>query len=428
MGISSRTFEKRGEKRKHSNAAAKQLKPAMIEETERSAKVLTDTKATAHIASSSSSDIKKKRKSVVTYFERGGQGKKLVPTHPTKEDKSSNASGAPSKSIVDSQRHRFGKVMSSVPCRKQPRLYTVSIAIPGSIVDNCQTKELKTCLVGQIARAATIYHVDEIIVYNDHLGSRNTTTDTSTATSSSSCQFMAKILQYCECPQYLRKHFFPLDADLQFVGVLSPVDAPHHVRVNDRCKYREGIVLDKIGPTGGSCVNVGIGEKSKMVELIDQLVLTPGVRCTVQMTDCNRLEAHHEPHQEKRGGKTHPQNQHIQVKVVSPRAPTLDDGTYWGYSVRIADSLQQAMDSCPFEGENYDLKVGTSERGDYFTSKLVQNTKKGKKIPNFKHMIIVFGGISGIEEVSICTPFSCLLIMLFLVVMMLLVLQTSVAY
>jgi predicted SPOUT superfamily RNA methylase MTH1 len=201
-----------------------------------------------------------------------------------------------------------------------------------------------------------------------------------------------------------------LDEDLQFVGILSPVDAPHHVRVNDRCKYREGIVLDKIGPTGGSCVNVGIGEKSKTVELMDQLVLTPGVRCTVQMTDFNSLEAYPEPNHETRGGKTHPRKQYIPVKVVSPRAPTLDDGTYWGYSVRIADSLQQAIDSCPFEGENYDLKVGTSERGDTSLSMLVQNSKKGKKFPNFKHMIVVFGGISGIEEVSICTPFSCLFI------------------
>lgn len=410
MGISSRTSEKRGAKRKQAHSTVKPHRGNIIEETGRGPMLLTDTEATANTASPFG-DIKKKRKNIVTYFERGGQGKKLVSTNLTKEDKFSNTTGMPSKAIADSQHHRFGKVMSSVPCRKKPRLYTVSIAIPGSIVDNCQTKELKTCLVGQIARAATIYHVDEIVVYNDHLGSRRTTTtDTSTATSSPSCQFMAKILQYCECPQYLRKHFFPLDEDLQFVGILSPIDAPHHVRVNDRCKYREGIVLDKIGPTGGSCVNVGIGEKSKTVELMDQLVLTPGVRCTVQMTDFNSLEAHPEPNPENRSGKTHPRNQFIPVKVVSPRAPTLDDGTYWGYSVRIADSLQQVMENCPFEGENYDLKVGTSERGDTSLSKLVQNSKKVKKFPNFKHMIIVFGGISGIEEVSICTSFSCLFI------------------
>jgi hypothetical protein len=54
--------------------------------------------------------------------------------------------------------HRFGRVMDQPPCPDQPRFATLSIAIPGSVVSNCQTRELKTTLVGQVARAATIYH------------------------------------------------------------------------------------------------------------------------------------------------------------------------------------------------------------------------------------------------------------------------------
>jgi Putative RNA methyltransferase len=54
--------------------------------------------------------------------------------------------------------HRFGRVMDQPPCPNQPRTSTLSIAIPGSVVANCQTRELKTTLVGQIARASTIYH------------------------------------------------------------------------------------------------------------------------------------------------------------------------------------------------------------------------------------------------------------------------------
>jgi predicted SPOUT superfamily RNA methylase MTH1 len=235
-------------------------------------------------------------------------------------------------------------------------------------VDNCQTKELKTCLVGQIARAAAIYHVDEIVVFNDHLGGGST---------NDSCKFMAKILQYCECPQYLRKHFFPMDPDLQYVGVLSPLDAPHHVRANERCKY------------GGSCVNVGIGEKTKTVEFMDKLVLKAGIRCTVKMFDTA------ENSNNATTSKVY-DNRHIQVKVVSPKAPTLDDGTYWGYTVRLANSIQQVFDDCPYEDGTYDLKVGTSERGDDVTD-VLNNDKK--KLPRFQHMIMVFGGIAGIEEV-----------------------------
>ena len=50
-----------------------------------------------------------------------------------------------------------------------PRPYTVSIALPGSILANVQTRELQTYVVGQVARAAAIFCVDEIVVFNDGL-------------------------------------------------------------------------------------------------------------------------------------------------------------------------------------------------------------------------------------------------------------------
>lgn len=188
-------------------------------------------------------------------------------------------------------KHRFGRVMERVQCRNKPRFWTMSIAIPGSVVSNCQTRELRTQLVGQIARAATVYQIDEIIVFDDKLAGREQygyfrgqrsqpprdghgdQTDKEAPQSardgdrgnhervrSDPHTFMARLLQYCECPQYLRKHFFPMHPDLQFSGLLAPIDAPHHVRVEERSKYREGVVLDKKGngPDAGSFVNCGI--------------------------------------------------------------------------------------------------------------------------------------------------------------------------
>jgi hypothetical protein len=74
--------------------------------------------------------------------------------------------------------------------------------------------------------------------------------------------FMARLLQYCECPQYLRRHFFPMHPDLQFAGLLPPMDAPHHVRADDQVPFREGVVLETIGPNGNSLVNCGIRNRS----------------------------------------------------------------------------------------------------------------------------------------------------------------------
>lgn len=41
-------------------------------------------------------------------------------------------------------------------------LPTVTIAVPGSILDNAQSPEFRTYLAGQIARAACIYKIDEV--------------------------------------------------------------------------------------------------------------------------------------------------------------------------------------------------------------------------------------------------------------------------
>lgn len=159
--------------------------------------------------------------------------------------------------------HRFGQVMDRVPCRNRPRFSTLSIALPGSVLSNCQTRELKTHMAGQIARACTLYHVDEIVVFDDNLSKGYHSGDTDAV--DPSCAFLARVLQYCECPQYLRKNFFPRHPDLQFAGLLPPIDAPHHVRAEDRCRYREGVVVElrKKDPKS-SLVNCGV--RSRLIE------------------------------------------------------------------------------------------------------------------------------------------------------------------
>ena len=46
-----------------------------------------------------------------------------------------------------------------------------------------------------------------------------------------------------------------------------------------------------------------------------------------------------------------------------PSLPGEQDGTYWGYPVRMASSIKAIFDEAPFPG-GYDLKIGTSERGN----------------------------------------------------------------
>ena len=76
---------------------------------------------------------------------------------------------------------------------------------------------------------------------------------------------------------------------------------------------------------------------------------------------------------------------------MSPSAPREDDGTYWGYTTRLAESVSAVFDECPFEA-GYDLKIGTSERGS------ITVDDKTFSLPSFKHSLVFFGGVAGIEE------------------------------
>ncbi|XP_030876951.1 putative methyltransferase C9orf114 homolog isoform X2 [Leptonychotes weddellii] len=113
----------------------------------------------------------------------------------------------------------------------QGRPYTLSVALPGSILDNAQSPELRTYLAGQIARACTIFCVDEIVVFDEE----------------------------GQDAKYLRKAFFPKHQDLQFAGLLNPLDSPHHMRQDEESEFREGIVVDRpTRPGHGSFVNCGM--------------------------------------------------------------------------------------------------------------------------------------------------------------------------
>ncbi|KRZ14917.1 Uncharacterized protein T11_5994 [Trichinella zimbabwensis] len=249
------------------------------------------------------------------------------------------------------------------------RLYTVSIAIPGSIVENAQSFELRTYLAGQIARAACIFEVDEIIIFDETatMTSKEVEMFENGELRAFNCNcFLVRLLRYIECPQYLRKHLFPLCSDFKYVGLLNPLDCFHHFRMDEvEIPYREAVVVNKPVKDGrGSFCNAGL---TKDVE-IDR-TLKPGIRVTVKFENSDQKQ------------------KRLLAKVVNPTEPTTAMGYYWGYNVRLAKSLKSVFSDCPYV-DGYDLIVGTSDKGTN-----VDNVQ----LPSFKHLLIVFGGVKGIE-------------------------------
>ena len=73
------------------------------------------------------------------------------------------------------------------------RPWTVTLALPGSIVDNAQSHELRSYLVGQVARACAIFNVDEIVVFQ---GAKPIPPPTGEKQKTDGSVFMLRLLQY----------------------------------------------------------------------------------------------------------------------------------------------------------------------------------------------------------------------------------------
>jgi hypothetical protein len=148
--------------------------------------------------------------------------------------------------------------------------------------------------------------------------------------------------------------------------------------------------------------------------------IQPGVRVTVSL-DLQTVQE-----------KTQP---HARGTVVSPAEPREKHGIYWGYQVRLADTVSQILNEGPWGGKKakevdddddekrqekdndededdvmsdaiaqggsrqnggYDLVFGLSERGkplkDVIQTANFQSTFKG-----FKHALVIIGGTKGLE-------------------------------
>ena len=143
------------------------------------------------------------------------------------------------------------------PKRLKP---TVSIAVAGSIIDNAQSLELATMvrtptyyggpvimilaapklkrasllfqLAGQIARAATVFRIDEVVVFDSTLASENRGTGDR---EESGARFLVRILEYLETPQYLRRRLFPMHKNLKFAVRCQAVLFCWHLMNDDFC-------------------------------------------------------------------------------------------------------------------------------------------------------------------------------------------------
>ncbi|KAF8058136.1 Spo [Scenedesmus sp. PABB004] len=248
------------------------------------------------------------------------------------------------------------------------RPYTLSMAVCASMIDNTQNIEFATFVAGQVARTAAIFCVDELVVVDDAPGGEPGSVGAGAA-------FLARVAQYLETPQYLRKALIPMHPDLRLAGALPPLDAPHHMRASEWAPWREGLVM-RSSPGAGSVVDIGLDRMAAV-----PAPLRVGARVTLAVGPAP--DAVFAPEYSEHM---------IRGSVAPPSAPREEAGLYWGYTVRLARGLSGLLHEGPFPG-GYDLKLGTSERG--------QAVPPGHlALPRFRHALVAFGGPEGLEAAA----------------------------
>lgn len=309
----------------------------------------------------------------------------------------------PTNNRTTAQQHPTDLDFEIVPSHTpRGRTATVSIALPSSILANAQSKELRIYVAGQIARAAAIYCIDEIIIFDEaaaesperHRPAANRPQHEKERVDHTA--FFKLLLDYLETPQYLRKSLFPVSHDLRLVGLLNPLALPSHVARKDVCRWREGIAVGRSNSAKGH--RSRDSERSKrasrapLTRFIDvglqRLVevdanVSVGDRVTVDMQPAG-------PDYAACPGK------YLFGRLADRDSPRILDGTYWGYKVRTVTSLSKIFSDSLVSPKGYDLTIGTSERGTPIVGE--QSDAAPFALPHFSHLLVVFGGVLGLER------------------------------
>ena len=214
--------------------------------------------------------------------------------------------------------------------------------------------------------------------------------------------FLLHILSYLETPPYLRTKLYSVHPNLKSAGALPSLDMPHHLRSDEWCRYREGISVEP--PNTEAILNgMAKGQKGtkkkdrKDIDNIDEQSTYVHVGFTNPVSVPTSIPTNTRVTLKFPKDITPEDTNHglVTAEAIASSQPREEAGYYWGYDVRSAKSFSSVLTECPFDG-GYDLTIGTSERGLPISA--IQNpTSDLSPVPEFSHMLVVFGGIAGLE-------------------------------
>jgi len=157
---------------------------------------------------------------------------------------------------------------------------TFSVLVPSSLVREAEDKREATRKLGYVARAATVFRADRLIVFPDREGERRW-----------GGGFVETVLRYAATPPYLKTEVWGTRDELEYVGVLPPL------RVSSRTgsgperpgSLQEGIVTE-VGSDGRVRVNCGLQHPISLL-LPDGMEVSEGERVAIRISSREPVRA-----------------------------------------------------------------------------------------------------------------------------------------
>ena len=198
---------------------------------------------------------------------------------------------------------------------------TISVLVPSSLCREASDKREATHKVGLVARAATVFNVDRLVVFPDPGGDRRW-----------GGGFVSVVLKYAATAPYLRKEAWGTRDELEYAGVLPPLRTVTQTGSESQGSgsSRQGIVTE-VGPDGRVRVNCGLQHPISLV-VPPGMEVGEGERVTVRISS-------REP---------------VRARIVDESPP--------GFAVRRAD-LSAALGR-----EDAGLRIATSRHGEALTT------------------------------------------------------------
>jgi len=214
-----------------------------------------------------------------------------------------------------------------------------------------------TLRLGEIARAAAIFRVDELLIYLE----RNRAADRSLQ------KISASVLDYLATPQYIRRKAFGISPELKYAGALPPLRTPNQLVPSSESQVKVDDIRDGLVTGLRPQPRVELGLDFEFFLNAPPSSIRLGARDLFRVVDkrTRRVE----------------------------RAHWTDLSGYWRYAVSAPSAtLGQALES-----HKGSLKIGTSRRGEPASNLLptIRNLRMNKR-----RALIAFGSpTSGISEI-----------------------------